>query len=105
MKRVVIGPAPLNEMVPLAKKGRVVARKAAEVFARQLLRQLGAPPPGVHVAVGRVRDGQRTVYCAVCFYDDADERALEYAWRCEDQAPLNWDEIARAELGDKNDQS
>lgn len=103
MKRVVIGPAPLNEVVPVARMG-IRARRAAEVFARQLVRHLGPPPPGVRVTVDRVGDGQRTVYCAVCYYDDANERALEYAWRCEDEAPLEWDEIAQVELGDEEGQ-
>jgi hypothetical protein len=34
----------------------------------------------------------------VCRYDDEDEAATEYAYRCESESPAHWDDAARAEL-------
>lgn len=104
MKCVVIGTAPLNEVIAFAELGdEVRAKKAAEVFARQVVRHAGPPPLGVRITVDRVPDPdrQRHVYCAVCYYDEANEQAVDYAFRCEDEAPLQWDDVARAELVDE----
>jgi hypothetical protein len=97
MKRVVIGPTPLNEAASMGRS-RDIGRRVAEIFARQLVRLLGAPPRGANVTVEKIRHGRRNVYCAVCNYDETDDRAFEYAYRCEDEAPLEWDEVARDEL-------
>lgn len=101
MKCVPIGIAPVNEAISSGGGDDQRAKLVAEAFARQLVRQLGPPPPGVRIAVDRISDEQTNPYCAVCYYDEHDANAVQYAWRCEDHMPLDWDETARAELTDK----
>ena len=99
MEFVVIGSAPASEAVPSAPPaGEALAKKTAEVFARQVVRHLGPAPLGAEIKIERIADAGSTIYCAVCYYDETSEEAFEYAWRCSTEAPTRWDEVARAEL-------
>ena len=99
MEFLVIGTAPAKEIVPSAKPYQAtLGKRVAEVFAKQVIRHLGSPPPGVRITVERIRYGSRSLYCAVCYYDPADGHAAEYAWRCETDVPTRWDQAARLEL-------
>jgi hypothetical protein len=99
MEFVVIGSVPAAETIPSAPPDdERLAKKAAEVFARQVVRHLGPAPVGVEIAVERVADAESTIYCAVCYYDETSEAAFDYAWRCSTEPPAQWDDVARAEL-------
>jgi hypothetical protein len=99
MEWIVLGNAPQKENIPVTPRDQdSPAREIAEIFARQLVRHFGPPPVGVRITVERIRDRVCTLYCAVCRYDASDDAAFEYAWRCSENAPHHWDEIARREL-------
>lgn len=73
--------------------------KECQTYVRQLKRELGDPPAGARL---RLRSNQHDLgayFSVVCEYDTNDEAAIEYAVKCDTEAPGNWDAEARAALG------
>lgn len=100
MEFAIIGSVPVQELALSAPPDEErLVKRAAEVFARQVVRQLGEPPAGVEIKVERVGTAESTLYCAVCYYDATSDAALDYAWRCSSETPRYWDFISRRELG------
>ena len=100
MEFFVIGSAPALEAIPaVPPESEALAKKVAEVFARQVVRKFGTPPTGVEIRVERIADAISAIYCAVCYYDPRSDAAFDYAWRCSTEGPARWDDVSRAELG------
>lgn len=74
-------------------------RKEAAVFTRQLVRQFGEPPPGCRFKLRANPHDFGTYHDLEIVFDDADEVAVDYAFKVEGGTPEYWDEIARSELG------
>jgi hypothetical protein len=100
MEFAVIGSVPTQELaLSSPPDDERLVKRAAEVFARQVVRQLGEPPARVEIKVERVSTAQSTLYCAVCYYDPTSDAAFDYAWRCSSETPRYWDLMSRHELG------
>jgi hypothetical protein len=69
-----------------------------KAFANQLVRILGPPPEGASLQVKSFPHDFGTYCEVVCWYDENNDKAAEYAYRCESECPANWDEEAREEL-------
>ena len=74
------------------------AVRECKVFIDQLRRISGNEPIGAKLKLKwQDHDFGRYVE-VVCEYDVDSQEATDYAYKCEQNAPENWDEIARKEL-------
>ena len=66
--------------------------KECERFIELLRKTFGDEPDGARLAV-KWFDHEFGAYCeVVCWYDTEDEKARDYAFRCENEMPLTWEE-------------
>lgn len=96
-----IGPAPCDEKCEQANiSGTNYNRMRAEcrAFIRLIRRTLGNEPEGARLAARFNRDGDYGYYECVCHYDSKISVAVDYAFKCESDAPVKWDAIALEEL-------
>jgi hypothetical protein len=96
-----IGPAPCDEKCEQANvSGTNYERMRAEnhAFIRQIRRALGEEPEGARLAARFNRDGDYGYYEVVCHFDSKNAAARDYAFKCEAEAPVYWDNQARQEL-------
>jgi hypothetical protein len=75
------------------------ARKECREFINQIRRQLGEEPEGAQLKITLNTHDFGTYRDVVVRYDVNDQKAREYAWRCENETPMEWDEVARRALG------
>lgn len=97
-----IGPAPCNEscqQVGMPSFDAAKERAELEAFRSQIRRVLGAEPEGAQLSIKAFPHDFGTYREVVCYYDTENEAAAEYAYRCEGNAPEQWDAEARKELG------
>ncbi len=59
-------------------------------FLELIRKKLGPEPPGAMLAVKSNPHDFGTYYEVACHFDDQDEEAREYAFRCEAEAPTTW---------------
>jgi hypothetical protein len=74
------------------------ARKECRAYINLLRRTVGEEPNGASLSVKSNPHDFGTYLSVVCLYDPAVPGALDYAFRCESEAPQEWDDAARAEL-------
>jgi hypothetical protein len=74
------------------------ARKECRAYVALLRRALGPEPDGASLSVQSNPHDFGTYLSAVCYFDPANEAAIDYALRCESAGPQEWDEQARQEL-------
>ena len=74
------------------------ARRECRVYIRQLRRMHGPEPDGARLAIQRNPHDFGTYLSVVCHYEPTKQASIDYAFRCENQSPANWDEEARREL-------
>ncbi len=73
-------------------------RAECRAFIGQLHRQFGEPPAGAWLKVRRCEHDFGTYHELVVRFDDSCEQAVDFAYQLEGELPLQWDDIARAEL-------
>jgi len=96
-----IGPAPCEEKCEQANiSGTNYERMRAEnhAFIRQIRRVLGNEPEGASLSARFNRDGDYGYYEVVCNYNSKIKASIDYAYKCESDAPVKWDAIALEEL-------
>lgn len=74
------------------------ARAECEVFRRQLRRVCGEEPDGATLIIKSFPHDYGTYMEVCCRFISENEKAVEYALRCEGQTPIEWDSQAREEL-------
>jgi hypothetical protein len=74
------------------------ARREARAYIGQLRRTFGDEPDGARLGVKSHAHDFGTYYTVVCHFDADDAAAGAYAFRCDDEAPRCWDEMALREL-------
>jgi hypothetical protein len=97
-----LGSAPSNERcAQLGVDTNYVDRARSECRAliNQLKRLCGDPPLGARFRIVGNEHDFGTYYSVVIDFDPNNETAVEYAHRCDAQAPDHWDMAARLELG------
>ena len=88
-----IGSAPCDEeCVQVAPEGGYHDNMRAECrrFRDLIRKKMGAEPPGAGLAVKSNSHDFGTYYDVVCWYDEEDEEAYDYALACEAHAPRTW---------------
>ncbi len=88
-----IGPEPCMEDGPQLGQDNypAEAQKSCHRFIRTIRKALGEEPAGARLAVKSKPHDFGTYYSVVCHLDDEDEEAAAYAFRCEAEAPGEWD--------------
>ncbi len=93
-----IGPTPAEE--PCAQLGtpgyEQKAREECSRFIDLIRRALGEEPGSAHLSIKGNAHDFGYYYSVVCYFDDRDEEAANYAYRCEDEAPSRWDHVVSA---------
>jgi len=56
----------------------------------------GEEPGSAHLAIKSNSHDFGVYFSIVCYFDDQDEEAQLYAYRCEGQAPTRWDHVVSA---------
>ena len=67
------------------------AREECNRFIELIRKVLGEEPPGAHLAVKSFPHDFGTYMEVVCYFDEDNPAANEYAYRCEADAPARWD--------------
>jgi hypothetical protein len=90
-----IGSAPCDEdCVQVNSEGDYHQAMRAECrrFLELIRKKLGPEPPGAVLAIKSNPHDFGTYYEVVCHFDDSDEEARAYAFRCEAETPRTWDD-------------
>lgn len=77
------------------------AKRECKIFLNQLRRQLGDEPMTAQLKIAGNPHDFGNYYEVRCVFDDNDEEGMEYAFKCENEMPEFWDDIAKKELKEK----
>ena len=67
------------------------ARTECARFIELIRKTLGPEPEGAQLSVKSNPHDFATYYSVVCYFEEDDEEARNYAFRCEAEAPARWD--------------
>ena len=100
MEYIEIGAAPYDENSAQIGLDNSVERNTAECRAliHQLRRELGEEPEGAFLRIKANAHDFGTYREVIVKYEDDNEAATAYAYRCEEDTPARWDDQAREEL-------
>lgn len=91
---ITIGPVPSDE--DCAQVGaadyRERARRETRGFIEAIRKTVGVEPDNASLIVKAFPHDFGTYHEVVCYYDTDDKESMNYAFRCEAQAPRNWTE-------------
>lgn len=98
-----IGSSPPGESCAQVGSNDYAKRACREcrAYINQLRRALGPEPSGAELGIRSNPHDFGTYYSVVCYYDPANNQAVEYAFKCESKGPEEWDDEARRELEQK----
>lgn len=98
-----IGPTPPDEKCAQvgADDYHAISKRECAAYIRQLRRVLGNEPNGARLSTKRFDHEYGSYLEVICYYDDTNEAALDYALKCEsNEGPMKWDEIALQEMAE-----
>ena len=76
----------------------VQAKFECRLFIEQLRRTFGEEPVGARLKIKENHHDFGTYHEVACNYNENNEEACEYAFRCESEMPEFWDEYAKEAL-------
>lgn len=89
-----VGPAPADE--DCVQVGDIdynsKARSECERFLNLIRKKLGAEPEGARLSIKSFPHEFGSYMEVVCYYDDENLEAVDYAFRCESDAPEKWED-------------
>ncbi len=88
-----LGPTPRDESCACVGEDDYMPRARAECkrFIALLRKKFGPEPEGAHFAVKSFMHDFGTYHEVVCWFDTDISESVEYAQRCEDDAPATWE--------------
>lgn len=95
MDDIIIGSAPSEEdCVQVNPQGDYHEAMRAECrrFLGLILKKMGPEPPGAKLVIKENPHEFGSYDEVVCVFDNQDEEAIQYALRCEDEAPTTWND-------------
>lgn len=101
MECIEIGPAPCDEdCAAIGKDEDFAARNVAEcrAFIHQLRREFGDEPEGARLVIRNNPHDFGTYREVACKFEDDNEEAAAYAYKCESDSSTFWDDEACLEL-------
>lgn len=98
---VEIGSTPANENCAQVGSADYAtrARKECAQFIIAIRRTLGSEPDGARLVVRSNPHDFGTYYEVACRYDDRSDAAVDYAFKCDSDAPGDWTDEDRKALG------
>jgi hypothetical protein len=75
-----------------------LAQRECRAFLLLIRRTCGEEPEGASLRIKENPHDFGTYLSVVCWYESSNQAAVEYAFRCDAQAPQEWDEQALREL-------
>ena len=66
----------------------------------QIKRELGSEPEGAFLKIKNCPHDFGSYYDVICVFDTENAKARNYAFKCESDTPMRWDEVARRFLKD-----
>lgn len=75
------------------------SRRECFAFIAQLRRMFGPEPEGAELRMTGFAHDFGTYHEVLCWYEDGNTAAMDYAFNCEGGMPSVWDDQAREELG------
>jgi hypothetical protein len=89
-----IGPSPADE--PCAQLGSEGYEEKAHAECKRFIalirKKFGPAPPGASLKIKSNAHDFGIYYEVVCYYDTEDKEAIDYAFKCESDTPLNWED-------------
>lgn len=73
-------------------------RRECRAYLNQRLRALGPEPPGARLAITTHPHDFGDYLAVSCHFDASLPEAIDYAYRCESDGPMTWDDEARGEF-------
>ena len=70
-----------------------LARRECLAFIEAIRKAHGHEPTGARLAIKSNPHDFGTYYEVVCYFNDEHEAAVEYAFKCENDAPRTWAEV------------
>lgn len=100
-----IGPCPPGEdcVQVGAANYEAEAKRECNQYILLLREALGNEPAGAQLAVKRFSHDMGGYYEVVCYYDEDNETAVEYAFKCEGDGPENWNDTVKKPQADDAD--
>ena len=101
MDHLDLGCAPSDEdcaQVGVDDNYPVRAKRECRALINQFKRMCGDPPAGARFRIMANPHDFGTYYSVVVDFDPEDQHAVTYAYRCDEEAPDQWDMAARLEL-------
>jgi hypothetical protein len=74
------------------------AQRECVAFVKQLKRTFGDEPEGAELQIEPQRHDFGTYLEVVCYFDENNKQAANYAFGCENEMPEDWDDEAKQEL-------
>lgn len=91
-----IGSSPSEEScVQVTADGATIdaQKHECQAYIEALRRLLGPEPEGARLRIKSQPHDFGTYYDVICRFDENDEQAVEYAFKCESSGPLTWAEV------------
>lgn len=101
MDHLDLGSAPSDEdcaQIGVDENYGARAKRECRALVNQLKRLCGDPPAGARFRIMSNPHDFGTYYSVVIDFDPNNEDAIEYAYRCDEESPSEWDMAARLEL-------
>ena len=68
------------------------AREECKRFIELIRKVNGEEPPGARLSIKSFPHDFGNYYEVVCYFDDADEESMKYAFDLENNSPLTWED-------------
>jgi hypothetical protein len=87
-----LGPTPCNEPCAQVGEDDYTARAFAECrrYIECIRKMLGNEPDGARLGIKAFPHDFGNYHEVVCYYDDDNEEAVNYAFKCESDGPKTW---------------
>jgi len=67
------------------------SKKECKRYIELLREKMGNEPVGARLAIKSFPHDFGNYYEVVCYYDDSNPKAVDYAFRCESEGPETWE--------------
>jgi hypothetical protein len=90
-----IGSSPIEETcVQLGTENYAErAKQECKRFIELIRKNIGEEPDGAQLGIKGFDHDFGRYYEVVCYFDDSNKDAVDYAIRCEKEMPLKWEEV------------
>lgn len=89
-----LGPVPHDEtpmQIGSKEYSSSKALKECQRYVELLKKKFGEPPDGAGFKIECNDHDFGVYYSVVCYFDDKKQESIEYAFKCDNEAPSNWE--------------